>query len=202
MHVFDLSGGHLALDFANSLSGTRAHPTEHLFDYADLLGWGQQAGAVDRSLARRLSTAAARRPPEAERAFGRAIDLREAIFRAFDARAARRREPADALAVIDRETRIAAAHRGIRLRDGELGYAWDDGDALDRPIWPIALAASELLLSPAQPIVKECSSETCDWLFIDRSRNRSRRWCDMRECGNRAKVRRFYERHRGKRSTR
>ena len=196
--MFDLSGGHVALDFANSMGGSRAHPEEHLFGYADLVGWAEQAGAVDRPLARRLSAAAGRRPQDAAKVFRRAIDLREAIFRAFDARAAGRRPPAAAVDTIDREARVAAAHRGIRSRDGELGYAWDDDGALDRAIWPMALAASELLLSDAEPIVKECSSETCDWLFIDRSRNRSRRWCDMRDCGNRAKVRRFYERHRSK----
>lgn len=197
-HAFDLSGGNLALDFANSQGGSRAKPEEHLFTYDDLLVWARQTEIVDATRSRRLARIAGRHPTDAQKVFRRAIELREAIFRAFDARAAGRREPPDAIAAIDREARVAAAHWGLRSRDGEVGRAWDDGDALDRPIWPVAVAASGLLLERSEHIVKECSSETCDWLFIDRSRNRSRRWCDMRDCGNREKARRHYARSRGR----
>jgi predicted RNA-binding Zn ribbon-like protein len=202
-HLFDLSGGHLALDFANSMGGSRARPNENLFRYEDLIEWAGQAGAIDDGDRRRLARAAEGRSASAAKVFRRALDLREAIFRAFDARAAGRAVPADAIATIDHEDRIAAAHRALRPRDGGAGFEWDDDPAaLDRPLWPIALAASDLLVARDVPVIKECASATCDWLFIDRSRNRSRRWCDMRDCGNREKVRRFYSRERAKRSPR
>ncbi len=193
---FEMSAGHTALDFANTVGGSRARPTEHLHAYGDLLDWGRQAGVLDDASRRRLARAAEARPQEATRTLRRALELREAIFRAFDARARGRPEPGEAIATIDREARAAAAHRALRRTSDGIAQAWDDDGRLDRPMWPVAVAAAELLLSSTARVVKECASETCDWLFIDRSRNRSRRWCDMNECGNRAKARRFYARRR------
>ncbi len=194
---FDLTAGHTALDFSNTVGGSRARPTEHIHRYADLLEWSRQAGLVDDATRRRLVRAAERRPQEAAKALRRALELREAIFRAFDARAAGKREPEDAIAILDREARAAATHRALRRTDTGVAQRWDEeGENLDRPLWPIAAAAADLLLAPDTPVIKECASETCDWLFVDRSRNRSRRWCDMNDCGNRAKARRFYARKR------
>jgi len=80
------------------------------------------------------------------------------------------------------------------------GFAWDwheaDG-ALELPIWIVARSASTLLVSQGLRRVRECAGEKCDWLFLDASRNRSRRWCDMAACGNRAKAQRNYARRRG-----
>jgi len=70
------------------------------------------------------------------------------------------------------------------------------GDDLERPLWEIAHSAADLLTSGDQERVKECASTTCEWVFLDKSRNRSRRWCDMSDCGNRAKARRFQARKR------
>ena len=198
-----MSGGYLALDFANTVGGTRTAPTEHLGGYQELLEWARQAGVMDEAEVRRLARSAERRPAEAKKAFRRGIELREAIFRAFDARARARPEPLDSVDVIDREAREAAQHHTIRRRDGGFVREWENKrEDLERPLWPVAVAAADLLMSRDERIVKECGSNTCDWLFIDRSRNRSRRWCDMRDCGNREKARRFYARKRARSSAR
>jgi predicted RNA-binding Zn ribbon-like protein len=55
----------------------------------------------------------------------------------------------------------------------------------------VARSAAELLISPERACVRECASETCTWLFVDTTKNHSRRWCDMNSCGNRYKVRKF-----------
>lgn len=60
------------------------------------------------------------------------------------------------------------------------------------------------LLPPLTQLVRDpdrlrrCQNPDCAWLFIDRSRNRSRQWCEMGVCGNRAKASRFRERTRGR----
>lgn len=205
-HEFELSGGHLALDFANTVDGSRSRPkphehdpAEHLRTYHDLLDWASQAAVISETERRRLARIAADRPADAAATHRRSIELREAIFRVFDARSGERTEPNDAIAIIDREDRAARAHRMLRKRDGSIAYTWQEGDDLGRPLWPVAVAAAELLTSPEVSVVKECASETCDWLFVDRSRNRSRRWCDMSDCGNRAKARRFHARRRSAR---
>lgn len=206
-HEFELSGGHVALDFANTVDGSRSRPkahehgpADHLATYADLLEWATQAGLITEAERRRLARSAAERPGEAAATHRRAVELREAIFRVFDARAVERAEPSEAIATIDRENRVALAHRMLRRHDGSVVYAWRESDELDRPLWAVAIGAAELLTSPDVSVVKECASEVCDWLFVDRSRNRSRRWCDMSDCGNRAKARRFHARRRSARA--
>ena len=89
----------------------------------------------------------------------------------------------------------AAGRARERLVYDRNGVGWSlpaDGDALERPLWEVACSAADLLTSPELDRVKECASTTCEWVFLDRSKNRSRRWCDMSDCGNRAKARRFH----------
>jgi len=78
--------------------------------------------------------------------------------------------------------------------DGAWRWEFVDGEELDSMLWPIVRDAAELLTSRDFDRVTECSGSDCTWLFADKSRNRSRRWCDMAECGNRSKARRFYRR--------
>jgi predicted RNA-binding Zn ribbon-like protein len=79
---------------------------------------------------------------------------------------------------------------------------WIDGGRaglLDDALWAVARSAADLLISETTLAhLRECAAETCGWLFLDRSKNGSRRWCDMKVCGNRAKVRRFRRRARGR----
>ena len=80
--------------------------------------------------------------------------------------------------------------------EGHFDLEWDpDGSSLERPLWPIVRSAAELLTSGELARVHKCASDRCGWLFVDRSKNHSRRWCDMKECGNVAKVRRYRTRH-------
>ena len=199
-YQFEFISGELCLDFANTL-GNRTDPerrAEHLNGYDDLVIWAEQSGTLSPADAERLRTIAGRRPQLAARTFTRAIALREAIYDVGSAQAAGRSIPAGSLDAISREAAIAATHRrfGYQPRTG-FGWEWEAAeDALDRPIWPIAPSATDLLTSPRIEFLRECALETCGWLFLDTSRNRTRRWCDMRTCGNRAKVRRFYQRAR------
>jgi predicted RNA-binding Zn ribbon-like protein len=94
----------------------------------------------------------------------------------------------------DEAGRAAAERRLVAGREAYV-FAWPESDRLEQLIWPVALSAAELLTSEERPRVKECAADDCNWLFLDMSRNRSRRWCDMKVCGNRAKARRFSERH-------
>ena len=83
----------------------------------------------------------------------------------------------------------------MRRSDGNYGWWWpEDVDDLELPLWPIAYSAGILFPEIDPKRLKQCPSEDCGWLFMDRSKNASRRWCDMRTCGNRAKARRHYAR--------
>jgi predicted RNA-binding Zn ribbon-like protein len=102
---------------------------------------------------------------------------------------------ADDLAVLN--ANVAASYPYLRLAGGEPRFVWtwaEGGDKLDQILWPVVRSAAEALTSGELERIRMCAGEHCGWLFIDRSKNRSRRWCDMQECGNVAKVRRYRRR--------
>jgi predicted RNA-binding Zn ribbon-like protein len=206
-----LVGGRLCLDFVNTVSGRgparkpRASGKaealvgrERLGGYPDLVRWSVGAGALTRGGADELLGRARRRPSEAGRALRRALGLRDAIYRICIAVIKEWEAQASDLEVLNREVAAARARERVVAGEEGFGWEWDRRPAgLDRMLWPLARSAAELLTSSDLAFIRECQGEDCGWLFLDTSRNRARRWCDMRDCGNLAKVRRF-RRRRGK----
>jgi predicted RNA-binding Zn ribbon-like protein len=79
------------------------------------------------------------------------------------------------------------------------GWAWEAGTEAERVLWGVARSAANLLVSSDLDRVKVCDGPGCGWMFLDGSRNRSRRWCDSRDCGNRERVRQHLARKRAAR---
>jgi predicted RNA-binding Zn ribbon-like protein len=191
----------LCLDFTNTVNWhASAQPVEGLPEYGDLLSWAEKVGLLTETEAQRLKRQAARRPAEASAVLARAHSLREALYRLLTATA--HGDPANSadLDLINDELPRALAQ--ARLAPAGAGYAlrWPAApDALDRMLWPVAYSAAELLAQPdLLSRVGECADDRgCGYLFLDMTKNRSRRWCDMKDCGNRAKARRHYERRKG-----
>jgi predicted RNA-binding Zn ribbon-like protein len=200
-HEIELSGGALALDFANTVGGTHARPThDHLREYGDIVGFAAMAGGVNPKLAKDIVRRAEREPQRAAAVYALGIVLREAIWAVFSALASGD-VPRDADLALIGDAAAAGAARSHLVYDRD-GVGWSlpaDGDDLERPLWEIARSAADLLTSGDRDRVKECASATCEWVFLDRSRNHSRRWCDMSDCGNRAKARRFQAKERAAR---
>lgn len=201
---FEFRAGAACLDFANTVGWRLTDsPGEYLGSYADVLAWGGQAGVLGPDEKRALSRRAALEPEGARAALGRAIALREAVYGAFSAAISGRRPGEDDLSVLNRElSRALGRARLVGLEGGACGWGWDeeDGDegggpAFDRPLWPVARSAAELLVaSSALGRVRVCAGERCGWMFVDASRNASRKWCDSGDCGNRERVRRHLAR--------
>jgi len=192
----ELIGGRLCLNFANTVSSRTEMPyREYLPTYHELVAWGQHVGILTDDEASTLLHGAVRDPDAAAATLDDAIALREAIYRVFWA-VADDREPEDA----DLDALNAALHKALsrlEVRPSTDGYGWvwaPDGDSLGRVLWPVARSAADLLTSEDLGRVRKCASEVCDWLFVDASKNRSRRWCMMGVCGSRAKSRRYYRR--------
>jgi predicted RNA-binding Zn ribbon-like protein len=197
-HDFEFVGGSLALDLANTLGGMHTAPThEHLVEYKDLVDFVRRAGTVSPSQGRVLLEEAARQPVRAAAVLRRALALREAIWRVFDAFAMNARAEGSDLALIHEEELASLRHARYQQVGSGVRYEWSDEPLVERPLWEVARSAAELLRSDDDRVrVRECGSATCEWLFIDRSRNHTRRWCDMNDCGNAAKVRRYRQRQR------
>ncbi|MBX6363525.1 MAG: ABATE domain-containing protein, partial [Gemmatimonadetes bacterium] len=189
-----LIGGHLALDFANT-AGMHASDerSERLTDYAELLAWAKHAGTISAEEAEVLERESLRHPGRARRALAAAIELREAVYRVFAA-IARQRPPAAADLTLLHEARVralAAAQPAWSDAQG-LSLRWPTAPPdLARPLHPVMIAAPELLASPDLRRLRQCERDPCGWLFIDRSRSGTRRWCSSSDCGNISRVRRF-----------
>lgn len=193
--MFDLDGGRLCLDFANTFSASSG---EHLNSYADLVAFAEESGVLAPEDAAWLNDTA-QDAAAVERVLQRAYALRAAIFAIFSA-VARGAAPDEVkLDALNRE--LAASMRHACVEAGpELGFRWGwSALELDRPLWDIARSAAELLVNGEdRRRVRECGGAECRWLFFDTSKNRSRQWCSMQSCGNRQKARRHYERVRAR----
>jgi predicted RNA-binding Zn ribbon-like protein len=182
----------VCVDFANTVAWRGSDkPTDEMADYKSFLAWGEREGILLKPLVEALTEEAAQRSDEAQRAFMRAITLREAIYRTLFAVANKMpRDEAD-VALLNASYREAMEHKS--LTEYEEGFIWSwEGEQkdLNAPTWRIAQSAANLLTSEYIHRLKSCPGEGCAWLFVDTTRNASRRWCDMQVCGNRAKVKR------------
>lgn len=192
-----LIGGWLCLDFSNTLGMHASEQTkEYLRSYFDLAEWSQYTGIIDDDEERRLLLKAEKNPVEAERALHLAIELREIIFRIFSSIAAKTSPNEKELARFSQK--LSRMMRHSKFNFTKSGVVWDvkgKENSLDRMLNSVIQSAFLLLISNELDRVKICADDRgCGWLFFDHSKNRSRRWCDMTDCGNLAKQRRLYGR--------
>ncbi|HUO93125.1 MAG TPA: ABATE domain-containing protein [Rhizomicrobium sp.] len=188
----DFVAGALSLDFINTVGGTRTGASdEKLGSYGDLLDWAVMGGAMSKEAAGRLASLAERDPAGAARQLAQAKSFREALHAVFSALMKGEAVPKKAMDAVNSEIGRALAHARLAPSNGHYAWSWDTGDVLDAPLWPVARDAGDLLTEGPLQRLRECASDTCGWLFLDTTKNRSRRWCDMKGCGNRDKVRRY-----------
>ena len=195
---FDLSGGVLCLDFANTVSdrGAPAGSRDHLQGYDDLIFFAQDSGILSSPEARRAIEIARSNAQAASAVHRTAIALREAIYRVFAAATKSQVAKPKDVKMIEEFATEATKHRKLSASGREYRWEWrrDKDEMIMYTLWPIAQSAADLLTSDRLKKVRECEAPTCAWLFLDESRNHSRRWCDMKVCGNREKAKRHYER--------
>ena len=184
------------LAFINTLSGRpTAAPVERLESYDALVSWARQQHVISGAAADRLIAEAKRHPHQAAAVLARAKDFREALNGLASAIDDGRPPNADVLKTIG--DCLAGAYANARLvpHEGALQWVASAEDDLDRVLWEIGRAAGRLVVSPRLAKVRACAASDCGWWFVDDTKNRSRRWCDMKICGNREKLRRFRSRH-------
>jgi predicted RNA-binding Zn ribbon-like protein len=196
-----LEGGHLALDFVNTVGGLRDEPPspddELIVSYEDLLVWCVRLGVISEADGGKLSGAAARDEKGARRAVRRTHALRELLYATFRPVADGADPPPELLDKLRDADRDALAQARLAPAAGGAGamrWTWPSPRELTDPLRPITHAAVELLTNGPLEQLKICGN--CRWLFLDQSRNHSRRWCSMQECGTQMKQRRFVERRR------
>lgn len=188
-------GERLCLNFANTASWhNREQPIERLINYETLVYWSKQMEIITLSQEKHLLEQAEISPHQAEKALANAIELREAIFRLFKAVATGQQGNSLDLAILNKY--VNQAYSFVEITPKNRGYAFTfhkGQQEMNCMLWPIVQSAVNLLLSEDINRVKLCEGEPCGVLFCDVSRNKSRRWCSMEDCGNRAKAQRHYK---------
>jgi len=192
----NLVGGTLCLDFVNTLDWRgRELPVEFLKEYSDLVAWSRHAGIVKPKEAKQLIQKASKNPLKAENVLNDAGTLREILYRIFTSVFEEKPPKSKDLTLFNEALSQTMAQ--MKIVRTHSGFSWEpcsSKDNLDRVLIPIVRSAADLLVSDQVKKIKRCADSDCRWLFLDTSRNRSRRWCDMTDCGNRAKASRFYKR--------
>jgi predicted RNA-binding Zn ribbon-like protein len=194
--TFQLSGNHISLDFVNTVDDREtAAPKEGLQSYEDLVAWGEQTQSITAEEARQLLEMGERRPGEASEILREAVMVREALFRIF-------------MCVVNEDipldddlwsfngvlSQVMSKARVVR-REASFAWDWQGSEReMGSVMWPAVRASADLLTSEHLEDVSMCAADDCQWFFLDTSKNHSRRWCDMKTCGNRAKVNRHNKR--------
>jgi predicted RNA-binding Zn ribbon-like protein len=209
--LFDLSGGHPALDLVNSLDNRfRADgPNENLVHYSDLLRFLGEIGLLDPERIRTLNNGASAKH-HADLVLSAVKELREATAAVFYAAMEERTPAPEDVQTLERHFHEAARHRELHWKAAGESPSAEDAPANmvwrwtrhaetdpNLPLWLLAQSVSDILLSPDAAKVRTCAVDTCRWLFLDTSKNHTRRWCNMKVCGNRMKARRFQARRDG-----
>jgi predicted RNA-binding Zn ribbon-like protein len=196
----ELVGGRLCLDFVNTATARgRPEHRDYLSSFEAMLAWGRHAGAIKASQMRILDQTASTAPKFAAEALDFSIQLRESIYRLLQSACLGGRPAACDLSVLNSALREAGSRRAVHRGTRGLEWVWEfDPQDLRSLLWPVVFSAAELLTSPEAARLRQCAREGCQWMFLDLSKNRSRRWCSMGLCGSRVKAHRFYHRTRQK----
>ena len=180
------------LAFVNTLSARPTPaPVERLVSYDAFVEWAREQHLVSGAAADRLTANARRHPHHAAAVLSRAKEFREALNELAGAIDAGRQPAAAPLETIGVCLSSAYAHGRLVPYEGALQWVSSADDDLERVLWEVARAAGRLVVSPRLARIRACAASDCGWWFVDDTKNRSRRWCDMKICGNREKVKRF-----------
>ncbi len=188
-------GGRLSFAFVNSLLWRRSgEPEETLDSYGRLVDVASDSGWLPDP--ETLRVAAKREAAPADLVLSRALELREQLFDLFTAVAAREGLPAVALGRLSDVFGQALSQLQLAAPGtGAARVAWRSPVDPNLPLWLVAISAADLLTADSHDRIKQCPGERCGWVFFDTTRNRSRRWCEDSQCGNRARAKRYYQRH-------
>lgn len=189
--IFQLVGGHPALDLVNTLDWRFRDelPEELIESYGDLLRFTEQSRLLTPRQTRHLLRTA--NNSAAERTLASARELREAAAEVFYA-VLDQRSPALQVKSLEISFKAARGHQNLLWSGSRLTWGWQETTAApELPLWLLSLSVVRFMTSDAMQQVRACDNPECRWLFLDTSKNHTRRWCEMRLCGNRMKARRF-----------
>jgi predicted RNA-binding Zn ribbon-like protein len=185
------------LAFANTAAWHASpHPEEGITTLKDLIDWEEAKGILSQGQAVALRLAAEKDSTGAEGARLAAIEFRESVYRVFAAVAWQKEPAAVDIARINEVLQWGISKAALIESGGHFSWVWaGEKFGYDCLLWPAAHSAARLLTDEKlRTSIRQCADDRgCGVLFLDRTRNHSRRWCSMKSCGNRAKAQRHYQ---------
>lgn len=193
---FEFIAGAPCLEFANTIHNSRVEDKgEELHAISDLLQWAKEAELLSSAEHERLAAHYKRKPREAAAALAKGTAIRDLLLSMFAGIANGRSVSSQRLSALNSALAQGPGLLRVHKNSGRIKTEWTSAaDGLQQVLFAVLTSAAELLASDRLGRIRECASADCTWLFVDDSRNRSRRWCDMSACGNRMKARRHYQR--------
>lgn len=203
---FELIAGHPVLDLVNTLDWRfrESGPEDLLADYDDLLRFASQSGLLTtRQISNLVRNAT---ETAAARALAACRELREAAAEVLYAAVDGRTPAEPQIETLERFFKGARKHQRLVWEGSHLVWVWPAAERSpelpvpelpgpELPVWMLSLSAARLMVSEDMHRLRACEAPDCRWLFLDTSKNHTRRWCDMKICGNRMKARRFKAQH-------
>ena len=184
---FQFIGGSLALDFVNTVGNRLGESCDYFSTPRDVVRWAGMPSCLPH-----LGIVRIRR-----RDMAGILRRREYLYQTFLPFAERtKRNGLRMVARLNHDISQLWSKKTLRHKDGRIQWAFEGSDA-EQLAHAIVSDAADLLSSGRCELIRQCQDSSCGWLYIDRSRKKNRRWCSMRDCGNRAKARRFYAQHHG-----
>jgi predicted RNA-binding Zn ribbon-like protein len=190
LETLEIVGGALCLDFANTVNSRPTPEHDYLLQYSDLVEWAKKLGIFTPTQSRRLQNRAIENAEVASEALDKAWRIRELIYRLFSRAAKGSEADKKDMELFVSSYGEAIAKGQLIKKDNHYTATWKPDEAFDSLLWPIVHSAGDLLFSEELGRVKECPN--CGWLFLDTSKNQTRRWCSMNTCGARDKMRRYH----------
>jgi predicted RNA-binding Zn ribbon-like protein len=188
----------LCLDFSNTVEWRKSSKREdELEGLESVVKWSTRHGLVGGREATSLANMA-KDERIAESSFRKALKLRETLYQIFSSVARGEGPDEESMRALNQFLSEAPANSKVVLKEGRFELGWDSAGGFEGwVLWPIAKSAADLLTSDQLGRLRECANveDGCGWLFLDKTRNKTKRWCDMDTCGNRAKVRTWYDKH-------
>jgi len=194
--TLEFIGGVLCLDFVNTINSRRESEYDYLQTYSNLTEWAVKVGILTTPRCNRLLNLAEQDTKTSENTLRNALMLRELLYQLFSKLARRSKPNPEDLGTFIGFYAEAISHSTFIKKGGSFVVAWPTDESLESVLWPILYSAGQLLLAKELIRIKGCPN--CGWLFLDTSKNQSRRWCSMNTCGARDKMRRYLHRTRMK----
>jgi predicted RNA-binding Zn ribbon-like protein len=182
----------LSIDFANTVAWRGSAPEESLHSFKDILAWLDSAKALAERAVAEFHKWMDAHSADASTIFSEAIEIRETLYRLLHSVATRSVPVNEDLRRLNRALSEAAPRANLERADGAFGWRIEAKPTAAGILAPVLWSAADLLVGPASARIRRCANDRCLWLFLDDSKNGTRRWCSMQSCGNRAKARRHY----------